>query len=115
MDEDDLITELDPELQWRARALLSWLRAGGVPARIISGARSAADNLRVGGAPSSYHLRGLAFDLEVAGVPRDQVPSWFWQLLGYVAETYLDLYWGGRFLHAGAPDVNHFDLRRIKP
>jgi uncharacterized protein YcbK (DUF882 family) len=37
------------------------------PVRITSGYRSPEHNRRVGGAPQSYHLRGMAADIVVAG------------------------------------------------
>lgn len=98
---------LDARLQPYAEALIdagtTWL---GVPVYIISGYRSAEHNRAVGGAPRSLHLLGLAFDVRVSDLSRDQVPSWVWVGLGRYWES-LGGRWGGRFT---TPDVNHFDV-----
>lgn len=116
MDDDnteDIIEQLHPGIRMHARTMVAICREIGIPLIIISGTRSKEENDRVGGAPGSLHLHGLAFDVAVAGLPRDYVPAWFWRALGAWAETNLGLSWGGRFVHNGKPDVNHFDLRRI--
>lgn len=40
----------------------------GQPITITSGWRSAAHNARIGGAKHSYHVRGMAADIQVAGM-----------------------------------------------
>ena len=57
--------------EWRDRAVLlatefEALRArcGGVPLVILSAFRTPAHNARVGGAAKSYHVQGLALDLQ---------------------------------------------------
>lgn len=101
---DHLLT-LDARLQPFAVTLINAARRVGVPLMIISGRRSSALNADVGGAAYSLHLHGLAFDVQVYGFTRDQVPVWWWEALGAYWER-LGGRWGGRF---SVPDVNHFD------
>lgn len=109
----ELIADLHPAIQMHAYTMIVAARQAGVPLIIISGRRTTAQNEAAGGAASSMHLQGLAFDVAVLGYSRDQVPQAWWQALGEWAEQYLGLRWGGRFVHAGKPDVNHFDLRHL--
>lgn len=60
------LTEL-AQLAERARAAL------GVPLRVTSGHRTAAQNAAAGGADSSQHLSGAALDFVPVGLPRDVV------------------------------------------
>lgn len=115
------IATLHPAVQQAAWTMVDAARSVGVPLVVISAQRSESRNVAVGGAPSSYHLDqshltgspgALAFDVAVHGLTRDQVPTWWWQMLGDWAEENLGLHWGGRFNWGGAPDVNHFDARR---
>lgn len=50
--------------------MLEELRAelGGLPITITSGYRSPSYNRRVGGARNSYHVKGMAADIQVRGV-----------------------------------------------
>lgn len=43
------------------------------PVEIISGFRSPALNKAINGAPTSQHLNGEAADIEIAGVPNDEI------------------------------------------
>jgi hypothetical protein len=104
---------LSPTIQMHAATMLTVARQAGVPLVLISGHRTPEENLRVGGASGSHHLTGMAFDVAVLGYTRDQVPMWWWAMLGAWAEENLGLTWGGRFVHNGARDVNHFDLRNL--
>ena len=117
---ETLIRTLNPALQPYAIALVNAARAAGIPLVVISAQRSGLQNASVGGSSGSLHLDqshltgqpgALAFDVAVQGYTRDEVPYEFWQALGQWAERYLGLRWGGRFLHGGEPDVNHFDTR----
>lgn len=45
----------------------------GVPVAIISGTRCTAHNKAVGGAPNSYHLKGMAADIRVANTKAQDV------------------------------------------
>lgn len=100
-----LIRSLAPEIQPYAVHFVNALRNAGVPATIISARRSAATNREVGGADRSRHLYGLAFDLQIVGYQRAEIPWWWWQVLGNYWEA-MGGRWGGRFDRA---DVNHFD------
>ena len=110
---DELLEGLAWGTQEQAYRLVSAARAAGIPLVLISGLRSPEGNMDVGGAARSLHLQGRAFDVAVWGYRRDQVPLWWWTALGTWAELQLELFWGGRFLQSGAPDVNHFDSRRL--
>ncbi len=104
---DEKLDGLHSDLQMKAYWLIRVVREAGIPLMIISGYRTARQNADVGGAANSFHLTGRAFDVQVAGYTRAQVPSWWWSALGSYAENALGLRWGGRF---SSPDVNHFDL-----
>lgn len=110
---NELISGLWGGTQWQAYNLVSAARAAGIPMVIISGRRSPEGNLDVEGAAKSLHLQGRAFDVGVWGYRRDDIPLEWWAAVGAWAERELDLFWGGRFLHSGVPDVNHFDSRRL--
>lgn len=52
--------------QYKARAAITRLeRESGCKLKITSGMRTRAENERVGGAQNSYHLKGMAYDLQV--------------------------------------------------
>jgi uncharacterized protein YcbK (DUF882 family) len=106
------LVSLDPAIFRQAYTMIVAARDAGIPLVIISGRRSSGVNVEVGGAPRSYHLDGLAFDVAVYGYATHQIPLDWWAQLGRWAEGSLGLYWGGRFEHHGRPDVNHFDARR---
>lgn len=109
------INTLDPEIAWRAAYLINVLRDIGWPVGIVAlGARrnETAQKALVREGRSrtlrSRHIDGLAFDLDILGVPRDEVPEWFWNALGPWAEQALGLRWGGRF--STIRDLAHFEL-----
>jgi hypothetical protein len=108
---DELLSTLDPWIQQRAWWLIYTARRSGIPMHVISARRSYEANRDAGGANKSYHLAGDAFDVAVVGYQRDEIAPQWWQQVGEWAEQNLGLFWGGRFLHAGQPDVNHFDAR----
>lgn len=101
---EEKIASLDLETQIRAVLLVNAAREAGIPLMVISGRRSPEVNEAVGGASASYHLTGQAFDVQILGFTRDQIPTPWWQALGLYAEEQLGLRWGGRF-----NDWNHFD------
>lgn len=107
----DNILSLEPRTARAAFWMVLAAREAGIPLMVISGRRNALQNASAGGAIGSWHLSGEAFDVQVAGYTRDQVPLEWWQMLGQWAETNLGLYWGGNFVHDGERDVNHFDAR----
>jgi len=100
------LNTLDPDLAYRAYLLVQAAREAGIPLMVISGRRSDDLNARVGGAAHSLHLRGQAFDVQVAGYRVEDIDRSWWLMLGNWVEVNLGLRWGGRF---STPDVNHFD------
>jgi len=105
------LLSLEPRTAQLAFAMVVAARQAGIPLIVISGKRTAEENRAVGGAPSSWHLFGKAFDVAVVGYTRDEIPFWWWEMLGSWAEANLGLSWGGRFVSNGEVDVNHFDVR----
>lgn len=106
MDEtEQLIRSLDADFQPHAIRLINALRRAGVPAVVISGRRSTTTNREVGGATRSQHLFGVAIDIQILGWRRDDLPFWWWEIIGGFWER-MGGRWGGRF---NPPDVNHFD------
>lgn len=60
------------KLEMRGVTMLQALReALGVPVTIASGYRTDAYNARIGGAPDSYHKRGMAWDVKTRLHPLD--------------------------------------------
>ena len=111
------IASLDPQIRPRAIQLINALRSVGVPAIIttLGGRRTPAEQLQLLADPRgvtatsrSRHLTGMAFDLDVLGMPRDAVPSWWWPIIGKYAEEALGLRWGGRWTKPYDP--GHFEL-----
>lgn len=109
----ELLDTLEPACATRAWWLIYSARRAGIPMHIISARRSYEANRDADGADKSYHLTGEAFDVAVLGYQRDQIPLEWWREVGEFAERHLGLSWGGRFSHAGRPDVNHFDIRAV--
>ena len=107
----ELLETLDADTQARAVALVIAARRAGIPLVLISALRSPEGNRDVNGSSRSYHLSGQAFDVQVYGYLRDQIPYWWWEQLGTWAEENTGLFWGGRVNWLGRPDVNHFDNR----
>ncbi len=92
--------------------MLDILRSVGVPLWVSSGRRDPATQRRLVQAGrsltlNSKHLSGRAFDVDVLGFARDDVPLSFWHLLGPWAESQLGLRWGGRF--RSLKDFAHFE------
>lgn len=59
---------------WFVRARLQDIRSHfGKPMTINSAYRTPEYNAKVGGARSSYHMNGRAFDITVKGVPLDEI------------------------------------------
>jgi len=83
---------------------------------VISGRRSLEENVRVGGAPDSRHIRcpSEGVDLRIGTVVGIDVGN-VWAILGGKWELSFWGRWGGRFEWSGSPlpnpkEWNHFDL-----
>lgn len=67
----------------------------GKPVIITSGYRSPAHNRQVGGVENSYHTRGMAVDITVAGMTPGEVQAflknWSGGLGSYKTHTHLDI------------------------
>lgn len=87
-------------------------RQAGYPLIITSSVRTREEQARLvttgrSQTMTSKHLQGLAFDVDIFGMDRDDVPQWFWQQLGPWAESSLGLRWGGRW--STLRDYGHFE------
>jgi len=85
---------------------------GELPAIITSSSRTVAEQRRLVQAGrsttmNSYHLQGRAFDIDMYGWNRNDVPEWVWQYIGPLGEAY-GFRWGGRW--ATFRDVGHFEF-----
>jgi len=105
------IRALSPDIQAAAFYLVWAARTAGYPLQITSSLRSRAEQaafVRSGASQTlkSHHLIGQAFDVDIHGLSRDDVPLWFWELLGPFAES-LGFRWGARF--SGFADYGHFE------
>lgn len=104
------IYALSPDIQDAAYYLVLIVRNAGFPLQITSSVRTRAEQaalVRAGRSRTlrSAHLSGQAFDVDVHGYGREQIPLWFWEQLGWLGE-YLGLQWGGRW--SGFRDYGHF-------
>jgi len=105
------IWSLDPDIQYAAYYLIYAARAAGYPLEITSSLRTRPEQtafFRSGASNTlrSRHLIGQAFDVDIHGWRRDDVPEWFWWQLGPFAES-LGLRWGGRW--SDPLDYGHFE------
>lgn len=108
------IRALSPDIQLHAFYLVYFVRQAGFPLQITSSVRTRAEQdglVRQGLSRnrSSPHLYGQAFDVDLHGYGRDQVPMWFWQALGQFGEA-LGFRWGGRW--NVLKDFGHFENPR---
>lgn len=108
------LRRLHPAIAQRFRILQEALAQSGVPIEIrpLGGTRTQAQQRQLvrGGRSQtlrSRHLDGLAFDVDVVGMNRDDVPTWFWQIVGPWVETNLGMRWGGRW--RSLRDYGHFE------
>lgn len=112
------ISTLRSDTQWAASWLIYFLRLEyELPAIISEGLRSSSrqdflfesGRTRPGpiltGTRESFHESGQAFDVDMHGWNRDDVPEWVWDVVGPVGE-WLGLEWGGRWL---SRDLGHFE------
>lgn len=105
------IENLAPDIQNAAWWLVYIVRTAGFPLQITSSLRSRAEQaafVRAGASRTlgSKHLIGQAFDVDIHGIARGQIPLWFWEELGWLGE-YLGFRWGGRW--ADPWDPGHFE------
>lgn len=105
------IWRLSPDIQEAAFYLIWAARTAGYPLQITSSLRSRQEQARLvalglSDTLRSHHLIGQAFDVDIHGLGRDDVPAWFWELLGPFAES-LGFRWGGRW--KSPPDFGHFE------
>ena len=81
-------------IQKLADALEAYRQVWGRPIIITSGYRSPEHNRRVGGASQSFHMQGLAADIEVPGWPPSLVQTklrhWLGGMGSYSAHTHVD-------------------------
>jgi len=112
---DNTLAHLN-RLQPRASALgfqlINALRSAGIPAYISSSKRTYTEQagLVMRGASrtmQSKHLQGKAFDIDILGYGRDDLPKWWWLQVGQYAER-LGLRWGGRW--TSFYDAGHFEI-----
>jgi peptidoglycan L-alanyl-D-glutamate endopeptidase CwlK len=106
------LPQLTPETRNRAVQLLNAARQVGVPLVITSSRRSPEEQRRLVQAGlsktlNSAHLRGEAFDVDVMGMRRDDIPRWWFEALGTYGEA-IGLLWGGRW--RTIYDPGHFEL-----
>lgn len=104
---------LTPEAAAAAFFLVWAARSAGYPVVVTSGRRTEAEQarlVRIGASRTmrSKHLTGEAFDIDWWGWDRNDIPSWFWNLIGPWAERELGLRWGGRW--SDPYDPGHFEL-----
>ena len=111
------LVSLDLATALPALRLVSHVRNAGVPLHITSSRRTAAEQVllvKAGRSKTkrSKHLTGRAFDIDVLGFARTDIPKWWFYQLGALAEP-LGLRWGGNF--RGFWDPGHFeDARAIR-
>jgi len=94
--------------------MLTHVRTVGVPLIVTSSLRIPAEQaelVRTGRSQTfrSKHLTGQAFDVDVHGFGRSEIPRWWFYQLGSLAEP-LGLRWGGNF--RGFWDPGHFEDAR---
>lgn len=108
------IRQLDAATAEAAFLLVFLVRNAGIPLQITSSLRSSAQQaalVRAGRSRTqrSLHLTGNAFDVDIHGWDRSDIPRWWFEQLGQLGEL-LGLRWGGRF--RGFWDPGHFENAR---
>lgn len=109
------LRRLAPNAQNAAVLMVTHVRNAGIPLTVTSSTRTNAEQaalVRSGRSRTlrSRHLTGDAFDIDVHGIARDQIPRWWFSQLGALAEP-LGLRWGGSF--RGFYDPGHFEVARV--
>lgn len=106
------LNTLQPAVAARGFQFINALRQAGIPAYISSGRRTYTEQARhvASGASNtmkSKHIEGRAFDVDILGYNRDDLPKWWWLAIGQYGER-LGLRWGGRW--TSPYDAGHFEL-----
>jgi peptidoglycan L-alanyl-D-glutamate endopeptidase CwlK len=106
------LVRLTPRLATKAEQFIDYLRVRGLPIIITSSLRTPSQQrvlVSQGRSTTlqSKHLDGRAFDVDIAGVGRNSVPSWIWDSIGPLGESF-GLVWGGRW--KSFRDVGHFEI-----
>lgn len=106
------IESLAEPTRTRAWLLVYVARSAGFPVIVTSGRRGLAEQkelVRLGRSRTlaSRHRSGQAFDIDWYRTRREDVPRWFWDLIGPWAERELGLTWGGRW--KSIYDPGHFE------
>jgi len=106
------LARLEPQTRAIATSMVNYLRQHGYPAVIVrlGGRRNDAEQRHLvahgfSRTMNSAHLDGRAFDLDMAGYARDDVPKELWYAIGQLAEQ-VGLRWGGRW----GWDFGHFEV-----
>jgi len=73
----------------------------GKPVRVNSGYRHPDVNAKVGGSKTSDHCKGMAADIEIAGVPNHELAQWIADNLDF-RQTILEFYTRGVLTVAGS-------------
>lgn len=89
------------------------VRTAGIPLQVTSSVRTSSQQSALVAAGRSrtnrsLHLDGRAFDVDIHGWGRDEIPRWWFAQLGQLGVD-LGLEWGGSF--SGLYDPGHFQLR----
>jgi len=111
---DHHLAVLSPDIQMAAYYLVLIVRNAGIPLKITSSTRTSSEQaslVRAGRSTTlnSKHLMGQAFDVDIHGWNRDDIPLWWFTQLGQLGEQ-LGLRWGGRW--SGFRDYGHFENPR---
>jgi len=106
------LNTLQPAVAARGFQFINALRQAGIPAYISSSRRTYAEQAALvqRGASrtmQSKHVDGRAFDIDILGYGRDDLPKWWWLAVGMYAER-LGLRWGGRW--TSFYDAGHFEV-----
>ena len=68
----------------------------GKPVRVNSGYRHPDVNAKVGGSKTSDHCKGMAADIEIAGVPNHELAQWIADNVGEYRQIILEFYTRGQ-------------------
>ena len=92
---DDVPTSAKAQIERVAERLQVVRDILNTPIKVTSGYRTPAHNLKVGGERNSYHVKGMAADIVVPGVPASRVQSllkhWNGGLGSYTHFTHIDI------------------------